>query len=822
MHNGFAHTPFSCCGGCKFAIPEVEVLYWSTTSSAECSQGNATVSYPVNLVTKSNDKLKTTVASRPQAPSPVIIGGYTLEFPSLYLAIHGAVSVTDSCGVRGRTYDNPTIAVPPGSLSTISWHNSILGYDGYAPQTGVYDPAACHTYGVDDGSTTSWLNELVSSWETSVSYNIGPPYNPILLPPAQLTALDPDWEACTAWDDYGENAYDLLYGLYDPPRVLNTAPALIEPSTTSPDPTARQTHPVVQPAGSILSVDPASIPVPAGVLTLDQPKATSNAAPAPPKEGADPGPQQNDPTALENSLPQAQPNAGKPNSDPNGNNDPQEGSPPKQASDPKQDNDPSQDSSSNIDSGQGTGAKPNGDTKQGDSNQGSYQIPDSMPQNHPKQIDTSPFDDSTKGQAQESPKDADPNLSVHQDPAAQGNGPPPMTIRLRPGTNEQPTTIFLGGNNAGTESTSGLGALIYNAFGKVDPTVKTNDASDPKASPADPIASFPTITAAGQLLTISNPSAVSIAGTLLTPGGAAATVAGTPVSLASSGNLVVGTAPSYQGSTVLTIAGHTVTANPTSFQIAGTPIKAGERAVTISGTPIRIGSSGDLIIGGSASTTPPPAAVYTVGAQKFTADGGNLVRSDTTVRAGGPAVLVAGTTVSLGPSGVLVVGDTTSTLAGLSHPSTFTVGSDTFTANPTRFTVAGATLSAGGPGITVDSTPISLNPSGSLIIGMSTIPLQNPTPAVMSTDGVVFTVGQNGAVNVDGATLRSGGPGTVISGTAISVGAGGVVVGSDTVRLPSGNGSASSTMALFTGAASRSIEGSRLVLWGLLGVMMVF
>ena len=85
---------------------------------------------------------------------------------------------------------------------------------------------------------------------------MGPPYNPILLPPEKLTALDPQWEACTAWDNYGDDAYDVFYGLYDPPRALTAAAALIEPSTTSPSPTARHTSLAPQPAASILPTDP--------------------------------------------------------------------------------------------------------------------------------------------------------------------------------------------------------------------------------------------------------------------------------------------------------------------------------------------------------------------------------------------------------------------------------------------------------------------------------------------------------------------------------------------------------------------------------------
>ncbi len=728
VHNGFAHMPFSCCGGCKFAIPKVEVLYWSTTSSAECSQGNATVSYPVNSVTQSNDNLKIAVASRPQAPGPVIIGGSTLEFPSLYLVIHGAVSVTDSCGVRGHTYDNPTIAIPPGGLSTISWHNNLLGFDGYAPQTGVYDPAACHTYGVDDGSTTSWLNELVSSWDTSVSYNIGPPYNPILLPPAQLTALDPDWEACTAWDEYGENAYDLFYGLYDPPRVLNTAPALVEPSTTSADPTAGQTHPAVQPAGSILSVDPASILVPAGIPTLDQPKATSNAAPAPapPKEGADLGPQQNDPTAQENSPPQAQPNAAKPNSDPNGDSDSQEGSPPKQASDlnqasdPKQGNDPVQGSSSNIDSGQGTGAKPNGDTKQGDSNQGSNQIPDSVPQNHPKQIDTSFFDDSTEGQ---------PQTINHQVVQPLSHGISIAGATLTPGA--PPITV------SGTLIHFGPSALVVGTLTiPLTPTL-----------PAQIITNI-----AGQRITVAS-NTVVIAGNTLSPGAPGTVIDGTTLSLDTDGQLIVGSktmtfASNVPETIITTVAGQAITAAPSGIAVAGITLKPGAPGTTLDRTLLSLDTANQLIIG--SKTIPLLSAssnsiITTIDGQIITAAANRIAIAGNTLTPGASGVTVDGTLISLNAATQLIVGSEIITfksgttglgrliMGGLgavasskeADPITTTIDGHVITAAPTVLAMAGTTLTPGAAGFTINGTLISLNTAAQLIVGSKTIPLES-------------------------------------------------------------------------------------------------
>ena len=168
----------------------------------------------------------------------------------------------------------------------------------------------------------------------------------------------------------------------------------------------------------------------------------------------------------------------------------------------------------------------------------------------------------------------------------------------------------------------------------------------------------------------------------------------------------------------------------------------------------------------------------------------------------------------------MIVGEATSTLAGLSRPTIFTVGGETFTANPIKFSVAGTTLSAGGPEITLYSTLISLDASGSLLIGTSTIPLHIPPPAVITTDGQVFTVEQGGLTAVDGVTLSSGGPSTTISGTPVSVSPAGLVIWSDRVPLPTVSGSGSSPVAPFAGSVPKSAELSRLILWGALGMMM--
>lgn len=278
--NGDAHIPFNCCGGCRFFAPEVQVFYWPTLSPDGCSQSNATTTSRAILPSPSNDAQTAEDPDSSGIAGFTVVDGSTLTFPSLYLAIHGAISVEDECGVRGNTYYNPTIAIPPGDLSTLSFHGTDLRFEGYEPSTGLYDPGVCHTYGLSNGTTTSYLNVVgVSSWSTTIFYTMGPPYNPILLPPTQLTALDPEWEACTAWETYGDNAYAVFFGLYDPPRALTREPALAHPSTTSSESTTQPTVPVARPAGQNLptaakiTTPPAIVADPNGPSDETQPTA---------------------------------------------------------------------------------------------------------------------------------------------------------------------------------------------------------------------------------------------------------------------------------------------------------------------------------------------------------------------------------------------------------------------------------------------------------------------------------------------------------------------------------------------------------------------
>ena len=199
------------------------------------------------------------------------------KFPSLYVALQGAVTVSDECGIRGSVYLNPTVAVPADGLSTLSYRSELIIAEGVS--TGVYDPAACPTYGVSDPIT--FIGEYVGNnltWTTRTYRTIGPPYNPILLPPNELLSLDPEWMACT-WNTAGDFA-SFSYGLFDPPRVLTPAVVMGNPTTTptqiiSSTVLSLTSSPTAQPAGTRFS------DVPTSTLTLSESNSATPGSSAP-------------------------------------------------------------------------------------------------------------------------------------------------------------------------------------------------------------------------------------------------------------------------------------------------------------------------------------------------------------------------------------------------------------------------------------------------------------------------------------------------------------------------------------------------------------
>lgn len=147
--------------------------------------------------------------------------------------------------------------------------------------------------------------------------------------------------------------------------------------------------------------------------------------------------------------------------------------------------------------------------------------------------------------------------------------------------------------------------------------------------------------------------------------------------------------------------------------------------------------------------------------------------AETTVSRGRKGDTVSAKPVSLGLSGP-VVGTNTIPLIPVSVPA----GSHTALGYPSVFSIAGTTLTQGEPGVIISGTRISLGPSD-VIIGSSTLKFRSE-PA----DHIEFIAPNPTGFSVAGTFIT---PVEIItiSGTPVSLGSSNIVVGTQTVPLPS-------------------------------------
>lgn len=299
------------------------------------------------------------------------------------------------------------------------------------------------------------------------------------------------------------------------------------------------------------------------------------------------------------------------------------------------------------------------------------------------------------------------------------------------------------------------------------------------------------VTIAGQTL-IADPSKVVLAGITLLPGDPGVSISGTPISLGPSGTLFINNNPMPIADTtpltpnrILTVASQVVTANPTRLIIAGSYITPGGPAQLISGTPISLGPSGIIYIGGSTIDIPvaqpelASAVLLTAGGQLFTANPSGFDIGKIRIAPGEPAVTISGTPISLASSGVVVIGDSTVSLqqGQTPVPKVFTVADKTFTANPTGFNIGNSGIGPNSPTVTISGTPIFLGPSGILVIGSLTASLL-ATPTQPPT-AKIFTVG--------GQIFSADPIGFNVAGSKVIPGGAPVILSGTTVSLsPSG------------------------------------
>ena len=739
----------------------------------------------------------------------------------------GTATIKDRCTTIGPNLVDPIITLPPGGLSTWKppvnkWYNN---YDMYTVSEIWHNPSGQLNMPIAYGIAALNLKDLVcptwglgrsTSIDGTIITTVGPPWLPLIVPPTEVFSLDPIWASqCTEFltDQFALSTF----ALFDPPIMLTPAALLLSTSLVYPTPTP--------------------VPISAGPTTTSERATPSRIGPKPASLPAD-------------SM--APPAKTKDTGEDTATQSPIRGSadvsplPDSPAASPKVEGDPPShpSSSSKLPSFSTASGDPLGESIAPSSS--TLDPPSGDLRRLPLNTKVSPL----------SAVPGDPSaVSLATSPSALG--PPLGDSQQSPSAPNSPNLIPLQGEGTQTQ-TQGIGAIIYNAFGKhgldgggitsavntlslpaqmiftidaqtftANPTgfIVNNAAISPGGtahlvdgstinldqSGVLAVGSYtPVLAVAGQTFT-PNPSELSIAGTIVSAGGPAITIDRTVASLDQSGVLVIESntisltnpSPTPSATEAFTVAGQTFTPNPFAFSINGAIISIQGPAVTISGTVISLGQNGALEIGSSTISLRTPSDIhlgkaYTVAGQMFTPNPSAFSIPGTTVSAGGPAVTVAGTVVSLGRPGVLAIGSSIISLPTQSYtPSkVYTIAGQTLTPDPSAFVIAGSTVSVGGPAATVDGTIISLQPSGILLIGSRTIPLlTTPPPTFQLSD-----------IDIDGLDVKAESSSIVIvDGKTLTAGTTGVSLsGGKAVILEAGG----ATLDIGTGHFALPTTGS--------------
>ena len=641
-------------------------------------------------------------------------------------------------------HTNPTVAVPVGALSTISFE--ALDGDLVIASGGGYIGGVTKSLDLKDLACPTWG---VKGHPVSGFYTVGPPYNPIIVPPQQLLSLDPKWRNCKE-PSLESGAWYISCGLYDPPFVLTPTSQQIPVITQDPQPQPVSIDPAPITSPSMMNLSPApsmqtSDPPPSPIADPSQaiqppPKQTSNPDPADPSPIPDPP--QSQPPSVPSEAPQGDPGSSNPSQDPP-QADPGSSNPPQ---DPPQ-------------------ADP------GSSNPS--QDPPQSPPETPQQPQVAP-------------------QPVPGSPSTPQNSPLPQVA-----PNADP-------GNQGRPNSPSIGAIILSAFGSTGAS-----SIDIPASPsATIIENGQTINVINPTQVAVDGVTLTQGGKGTSVGGVAISLA--PPN-GNGGDPYNGQPANAVPISTFAIAGQQATADPGGVQIAGTRLSQGGPAITIAGTQVSVGPSNDVIIGSQTIALPSdpqdpnaPLTTLTAGGQAINAYPGALDVDGTVLTVGGSGLTLVGTPISLAPNGLVKVGNSAITIpteapgAAASALSTFTVDGVAVTAYPNELDSGGSQYTIGGSALIISGTPISAAPSGIVKLGTSALTLPTVAPAATEAQALsTFAVGGEevtafaGSLDFDGVTLTAGGSATVISGSTLSLGPSGVVqIGGSSITLATGSSSA--------------------------------
>lgn len=319
----------------------------------------------------------------------------------------------------------------------------------------------------------------------------GEPYRPLLAMPNKLRHAQPWLSFCG----------DAFFTAYDPPHALVTEAALLPP-TSAGDPKPVSVPSPTQDTGARATISgDGSIPKPAIVPTMDQPKATPN---PPPTKNGDPSPmsQSKNPAASDTSPSDSKATPESPNvgSDPKKGSDSNQGSDPKQETGPDHGRDPKQHSNfqQNTDPNQGS-----------NSNKGSK----FNPEDHPDQSSDSKPDSQNNSNPKESTNPSKsyllPQTLMDVISSGEPNGSADAIIQNDP---KQGDETDIAGEESGQNRQQ-----VNDPKASTSPSPLDNPGSSTISLAVDNRKAI-TTNIAGQATTIGPQNAIEIAGSTLTPG----------------------------------------------------------------------------------------------------------------------------------------------------------------------------------------------------------------------------------------------------------------------------------------------------------------
>ena len=726
--------------------------------------------------------------------------------------------MNDQCANLGPVLTSPIITLAPGELST--WAPLSSEMSSFPTGQAIVDfdeSLAIWAYGeikpllIKDLACPTWGVGISTSADGTLVATVGSPFLPLIIPPSQAFTLDPTWSAlCTGMMTDALQSGNFM--IFDPPTVLGPASNMVAPPRSTPavaqaSPT---TVPESEPTASAIAVKPASPPT-----NHEAPPAeTGDPIVGSKVSSADPAPEEPSPLV---SHPDGPTPSASDSVDPHANTTPIL---------------PAAPASSAIKAGNppiGPAVSPLASL---DPSPGDPSDPVSVP-NAPEQLAThvgESFEPHTEdlgaiiynaiggsgpqGSGQRSEDTSEINIIT----LPSSNSPLLTTIESHVLSMNPSDVAFEGATYSPGGPAMTLSSDLF--------TLVPDSGSDGKAASdgfngqASDLQMASTPLVIGGHTLVYSPSGLVIDGQPLQPGSSALTISNTPISLGSSGFLVFGSSSiTLPSQSIFIIGSQTFTTNPTDSPLDAGSISPAGPIETIGGTVITPGSSGILAMGTSKFSLPDNGA-FTVAGQLITPNPSAFPIAGTSISAGGPAVTVDGTVVSLGPSGVLAVGSSTFTLpiptpaASVNQP--LVIAGQTITPSGSVFSIAGTTLSPGGPAVTVNGTMVSLQPSGSLIVGSNTFALPTPSLPTYDIGGFSVQAGSSFAV-VDGVTIDPGAVGVTVGGSAVSLELGGKTldVGSGRFAMPTGAVNGTNGLQVFQGGQEKRLRASLPMILGI-------